>query len=332
MRAGWVWAALAAALTLAACGEEGETTTGAGGGGRGSGPARFDVAEEWVVGNVVFMLYHEVGHAMISEFRLPVLGREEDAADQFATVLLAPTADDPNEAATRHLLDAMDGWFRSSQQTALDEVAWWDEHGPDQQRGYGIACLLYGSDPDAFGTVADEIELPEARRETCAGDYATASRSWASLLGPHRLADGARAPHRVRVEYADASGFEAEAALLRESRVLDGVAEDMMSSFNLPRDLTIRASKCDDPNAYWDADTGTLELCYELLRQFAELHGGTTTVAEREADASEGEEATSDAPAQYEEVGEEASEEGGTYEGEPDEDPAPESMTQRKGG
>src|SRR5262249_8299399 len=36
---------------------------------------------EFVVGNTLFALVHEVGHALISEMGLPVLGREEDAAD-----------------------------------------------------------------------------------------------------------------------------------------------------------------------------------------------------------------------------------------------------------
>jgi hypothetical protein len=36
---------------------------------------------EFVVGNTLVLLLHEIGHVLISEFQLPVLGREEDAAD-----------------------------------------------------------------------------------------------------------------------------------------------------------------------------------------------------------------------------------------------------------
>ena len=43
---------------------------------------------EFVAGNALFTLGHELGHAVISEFNLPVLGREEDAADSFATLAL----------------------------------------------------------------------------------------------------------------------------------------------------------------------------------------------------------------------------------------------------
>src|SRR5207344_326902 len=41
---------------------------------------------EFVAGNVIFASVHEVGHMLIAEMGLPVLGREEDAADGFATI------------------------------------------------------------------------------------------------------------------------------------------------------------------------------------------------------------------------------------------------------
>src|SRR5262245_5446003 len=41
----------------------------------------------FVVGNILFVMSHELGHALISEMGLPVLGKEEDAADAFATLV-----------------------------------------------------------------------------------------------------------------------------------------------------------------------------------------------------------------------------------------------------
>src|SRR5437016_4265168 len=39
---------------------------------------------EFVTGNMLFVLLHELAHATVGEFHLPVLGRQEDAADYFA--------------------------------------------------------------------------------------------------------------------------------------------------------------------------------------------------------------------------------------------------------
>jgi hypothetical protein len=41
---------------------------------------------EFVTGNMLFVALHELGHALVGQLRLPVLGREEDAADYFATL------------------------------------------------------------------------------------------------------------------------------------------------------------------------------------------------------------------------------------------------------
>ena len=43
---------------------------------------------EFVVGNTLFLLLHEMVHVLIVEMRLPVLGREEDAADTFAVLAM----------------------------------------------------------------------------------------------------------------------------------------------------------------------------------------------------------------------------------------------------
>jgi Putative metallopeptidase len=53
-------------------------------------------AVQFVAGNMLFVLLHELAHAAIADLELPVLGREEDAADEFANFGLgayrAPTA------------------------------------------------------------------------------------------------------------------------------------------------------------------------------------------------------------------------------------------------
>ena len=41
---------------------------------------------DFVVGNMLFVILHELGHAAITEMGLPVLGRPEDAADSFAVL------------------------------------------------------------------------------------------------------------------------------------------------------------------------------------------------------------------------------------------------------
>ena len=46
---------------------------------------REEILQEFVLANVEFTLLHEIGHALIHQFPIPVFGQEEDAADQIAT-------------------------------------------------------------------------------------------------------------------------------------------------------------------------------------------------------------------------------------------------------
>ena len=50
--------------------------------------SREEIVQLVVLANLEFTLLHEIGHALIDHFELPVFGREEDAADQIATTTM----------------------------------------------------------------------------------------------------------------------------------------------------------------------------------------------------------------------------------------------------
>jgi hypothetical protein len=138
---------------------------------------------------MIFVAIHELGHAVISEMDLPVLGREEDAADDFA--ILTGLNVVANEYSLRVLANAARGWFLSARRDRKEGEApdYYGRHGLNEQRAYQIVCLMVGSDPVKFKAVADEAKLPESRRPSCAWDYDTATRSWQRVLdAPHRRA------------------------------------------------------------------------------------------------------------------------------------------------
>jgi hypothetical protein len=63
---------------------------------------------EFVAGNTLVLLLHELGHAHIAEMHLPVLGREEDAADTFAALRLLMIG---TNFSQHELAEAAKGWF-----------------------------------------------------------------------------------------------------------------------------------------------------------------------------------------------------------------------------
>lgn len=73
------------------------------------------------------VLLHEVGHALVDVLDVPVTGREEDAVDDLATLLLLATHGDGDRAA----LAAADAYDLYSQSYGIEEVDLLDEHSLD---------------------------------------------------------------------------------------------------------------------------------------------------------------------------------------------------------
>src|SRR5258708_7913567 len=140
---------------------------------------------EFVLGNTLFILLHEMGHVHFSEMKLPVLGREEDEADTFAAITMLKVG---TGFSQRVLANASQGWFlhgRRDQQTGAKPL-YYDEHDLSPQRAYQIVCLLVGSDPVTFKSLADDAKMPESRQQSCKRDYTEASRSWDMVLTHYR--------------------------------------------------------------------------------------------------------------------------------------------------
>jgi hypothetical protein len=243
---------------------------------------------EFVSGNMLFVLLHEMAHSAITQMGLPVLGRMEDAADSYAAVRLIRVGSD---FSNRVLTEAARGWFladRRDQKTG-DKVEFYDEHGLNQQRAYEIVCLMVGSDDEKYKDLAKETKLPESRQDTCAGDYSNAAYSWDLLLKPHR-----RAPDQPKTEigvvYGPAEGRLATARQVASSiRLLETVAARAAEDFVWPQPFTLEMQTCGFPNARWDLPSRKLTVCYELAADFADLYrnyGGAASDGIKTADSS----------------------------------------------
>jgi hypothetical protein len=129
-----------------------------------------------------FILVHEFGHAFVDAFELPVLGREEDAADAVATVFLTRAVANGREYAfyAARFFNAL-----SQRQRKLAAADFFDEHSLDKQRAYSIVCLIAGSSEQAYNDVAKlEILSPERQRR-CPAEYEQKVKAVENLLKPH---------------------------------------------------------------------------------------------------------------------------------------------------
>ena len=236
---------------------------------------RLKATAEFAVGNMLFVLLHEAAHGLISDLGLPVLGREEDAADQFATVTMLEMK---TEFTHRTLVNSAKSWLISDRR-ARDKgetVTYYDNHGLDLQRAYNIICLMVGSDNERFEDLADEVNLPDDRQETCAFDYSNAQWSWEQALKPHR-----RAPDQERTKYEIIYGkaegtFDLFEKVARVTGIMERVADRLVDLYVWKRPFTIEMLTCGSPGAKWVGSDHKITLCYELAEEFVQfykLHG-----------------------------------------------------------
>jgi len=69
---------------------------------------QYNAMMDFVMGNAMFIMFHEAGHMLVDEVQIPVLSKEEDAVDAMSTIFLLQAEDDLFDAA---LIDATMGWM-----------------------------------------------------------------------------------------------------------------------------------------------------------------------------------------------------------------------------
>jgi hypothetical protein len=138
-----------------------------------------------VAAATLFALLHETGHALIDLYQLPAAGREEEAADQIATLILLGSGKEGGTTAVEDasvlLAQERDAGLRAR----LARVPFWSSHHFDEARLSSILCWVYGRDPQAFQELAGDGTLPAPRAEGCALEYERVAKAWAEPLAPH---------------------------------------------------------------------------------------------------------------------------------------------------
>ena len=231
---------------------------------------------DFVIGNMLFVGFHEMGHALTDLFHLPMLGRAEDAADSFATIALLNAG---SEFSINVLVQAARGLFLSDRRDRKqgEELDFSDVHGLDRQRAYQIICLMVGSDQEHFRELADWVRMPRDRQRTCVNDYEDAKYAWHSLLESHRHADGEPTAN-IEIAYEAGQGnLERYARSFRSVALLEALSDYASSHYALPRPIKMVMASCGNANAAWVSAANTETLCYELAGDFFDLYEAFTT-------------------------------------------------------
>lgn len=146
-------------------------------------------AQRWqYLDNVnAFLLYHELGHALIDAYKLPVLGQQEDAADALGAILSL----NYNKLGYVVLLDSADSFNLLEKTLSDDKSAYWDEHALNKQRYFRLLCYAYGKYPEPVKQMVKQNyqnalnEFLNQRADYCQDEYDSTYQAWMGFLKPY---------------------------------------------------------------------------------------------------------------------------------------------------
>jgi len=136
-----------------------------------------------IVGPLADVFFHEFGHALIDLHQIPVLGRDEYAADTVSAMLMLRIAkNDP-----RRLIMGAAYWYTDDLETTVtfkpNELS--GVHGTPHQRFFNLLCIAYGANQEIFGDLVEKGYLPEERAEDCKSEFQQAEHAFNLLIRPH---------------------------------------------------------------------------------------------------------------------------------------------------
>ncbi len=136
--------------------------------------------DDVIVGTFVLAALHEIGHAVFDMLRVPVFGREEDAADQISALVMLYFGTD----VARRTITGYAHFFRAMDRP-LSRTAFADEHGTHLQRFYNLLCIAYGAQPDTFKNIIATGILPQERAARCGDEYEQVRFAFSQTIWPH---------------------------------------------------------------------------------------------------------------------------------------------------
>jgi hypothetical protein len=138
--------------------------------------------DDAILGPFMDVFLHESGHAVFDQLKVPVLGREEDAADLFSAYIMLQLG---KEDARRLILGNVYQYKADVVNPQVPLTKYADEHGIPAQRFFNVLCIAYGADQKLFADVVEKGYLPKKRAEGCDLEYEQTAFAFKKLIGPY---------------------------------------------------------------------------------------------------------------------------------------------------
>lgn len=231
--------------------------TGAKGAPAGAPLAEAATASKFARDVTLHVVLHEMGHALIREFDIPVLANEETTADAFATYYLTTYLPDraPDVLAAR-VTSLM---IEAGESQGVD---WSGEHDHDGRRAYQIAALAIAADAEKYRAVGALVGMSEDDIADAKDYGGEIRRSWRRVLAPLWMPPG-------QASSEAAVSFESESAFVSDlcSGGFAGEVEAALRRFDWHSQVRVRFIE-GDGGAGWSRSSRTITVNSAYVRRF----------------------------------------------------------------
>ncbi len=202
---------------------------------------------------LVHVIAHEIGHAFVREFDLPIFGPEEAIADDFATIYVYLTFPERAEAivaarADQNLADNM-------------ETGPFSEYPDDDWRAGRSVCLLYGMDPQRYAHLRDRYGMGKDAADRCADFGPEVGRSW------RRIIDAYRMPVDARVTEVRFTGDDIPLTKVIAHGRLGSDAGTMLRAIDWHSQITLAIRDCSGRSG-WSRNGRRITICTDYVDRF----------------------------------------------------------------
>ena len=213
---------------------------------------------------LVHVVAHELGHAFIREFDVPILGPEEAIADDFATVYVHLTFPARAEAivAARAEQNLADG----------TDTGPFSEYADDDWRAGRAICVLYGLDPERYKGLRSRYDIDENSAATCADLGPEVGRSWRRLINAYRM------PQDTRVTEVRLTGDDMPLTRFIADSRLGADISSLLRAIDWHSQITLSIEACEG-GSNWSRNGRRITVCNAYIERF-ERQLGDCSLAE----------------------------------------------------
>jgi hypothetical protein len=133
-----------------------------------------------ISGAFIEMVLHETARGIFDILQVPIWGREHDAADRLAALIMTQFGEDVTRVA---ILGTSNLFMWSERKWTGSDFS--DIASPEYQRFFNYVCIAYVAAPLDFGDLDDRGILPKRRAQRCEGEYEQIRKAFNLRIMPY---------------------------------------------------------------------------------------------------------------------------------------------------